>query len=303
MTLNLKKPLTLLTFAVTSLLSLPGFTASVSFSEDFSGSVLPEDRFEVQAAGESAITVADGWVRMTAVAADEAVVNTRLKLVGQTDYFEADVLVSSETISSGTGRGRVQMAGILYNDTATGVSGDFTGDVWAGISLGKDFDDSLWIFACLERSDDADFEAMSSLLFNEAGNECVHLAPPLQPEFDKPVTMRIELDRESGKVLFSVNDETIEYIINTPIFDSANESKEIKARREAGAGTTVIYVDNVKTAENPDAEDSASETESGVTEADSGDDAASSSVGAAGPGLFLLAFLYRLRRRTGRLSA
>ena len=84
---------------------------------------------------------------------------------------------------------------------------------------------------------------------------------------------------------------------------TANESKEIKARREGGAGTTVIYVDNIKTAENPDAEYASNETESGGTEVDSGDDAASSSVGAAGPGVFLLAFLYWLRRRISRLSA
>ncbi|MCB1755863.1 MAG: hypothetical protein KDJ38_10095 [Gammaproteobacteria bacterium] len=239
--------------AALSLLLLAGAAglnaAEVNFAEDFSSGTIPAERFEIDKSGESDITVVDGKARLTAVAPEGAAVNTRLLLLGETDYFEAEVVLSSESVTSGTGRSRVQMAGILYNDSAeSGVDGH-TGDVWAGISLGKDVDDSLWIFACLERSDDADFGATSALLLNENGNECVHLAPPLVPEMDKAYKVSIELDREAGKVSFTFDSETREYIINTPIFKSANESKEVRARREEGAGTTVVFVDNVRTSE------------------------------------------------------
>ena len=297
--------------AATSLLLLSGWiglsqAASVRFAEDFSDAALPADRFAADASGESSVSVENGRVRITAVADDERVINTRLRLIGETDYFEADASISRETIATGTGRSRVQMYGILYNDTAEGGFDGYTGDVWAGITLGKDHDDSLWVFACLERSDDAQFLQISSLLFNDAGNECVHLAPPLQPEFDKPVTMSISLDREAGKVLFSVDDQTVEHIINTPIFTSANESKAVKAQREEGAGTSIVYVDNVRTDPSASFTDDSTAGENGTVNENEGGNASQNPSstggdgggGALGFGFLLTAFAAaRLTRR------
>ncbi|MDO6459731.1 hypothetical protein Q4485_03400 [Granulosicoccaceae sp. 1_MG-2023] len=284
----------------------------MSFTEDFSSGEIPAAYFDIDASGDSTVTVEDGRVRLTAVSEDEAsIVNTRLQLIGRTDFFQAEVMVSSDTIATGVGRSRIQMAGILYNDTAEGGVDGFTGDVWGGISLGKDKDDSVWVFACLERSDDAVFDASSSLLFNEAGNECVHLEDEIQPDYDKPVTMSMALDREAGKVLFTVDDQVIEYIINTPIYTSANESKEIKARREEGAGTSIVYADNIRAEllveDSSDGTDSDSAVDSGSDSLSSGDsddsqsnsedDSGSDGGGAAGWWLLAAGLAYRRVRR------
>lgn len=187
----------------------------------------------------------DGRVRLVTDSAITPGRGANLQARGVSDYLAATMLMSSETTATGEGRANIGIGGLFYNELADGGTNGATGSVFATISLSmKDTEtgtSELFAEYCAFRSLDPDFSESQELIGGDTEN-CPRFTMPAMTDIG--YDMSILLDRERQVLAFTLNDETHEFAIATPIFDPHSRFNGARARATEGS-RAVGYADNL----------------------------------------------------------
>ena len=161
-----------------------------------------------------------------------------------TDYFEAELSFSSDTIvSTPEQRASMQMDAIFFNQFNDGIAGDYTGDVEGRINFAFRADGQRGVEICLVRFEDPDRNNRTGLL-DDSGRECDSL--PIFLEEDTIYRTSVSLDRDAGEFNFIVNGVTRSVPVELNFFAAGNPSSRIAFYSRLG-GVVAGTVDNVRT--------------------------------------------------------
>lgn len=261
------------------------------FSLDFEAhevAIAPYESYRSTELVGNEIEFSDGKAQLMASSELGSRQSVKIRTLGEHDYIEATINVSSDSGIGATGKVKGRVAGVFYNDTQDGGSGvagqydgdyDATGDVFVELSLDFFNDGNSVTRVCAWRSNDASFSDSDVLISGADGSECEQLS--VTAEFDTDYRMSIELDKNSGVVNCTVGEETFVFTPVSQIFSPANHWKRVELRAEEDS-IVIGTIDDLKTSaravsllesgnaigrdapENPDTQDSAvSENSSG----------------------------------------
>ena len=191
------------------------------------------------------ITYVDGRARFLTDATLSSGSNTRLFMVGGSDFIGADVELSSESTIAAEGTIKVGVGASLYNDFIAGDGNE--GRVYAEMWLSANADGTTFAEYCAFRSNDADFSDRIELIAGR-DDDCARFDQPIA--FDTPYTMSLHLDRENSALVYRVGTETREYAIATQILDITRPFNSVNLRASDDS-IGIGFVDNVALAENP----------------------------------------------------
>lgn len=166
-----------------------------------------------------------------------------VRLSEPTDYLEAVVDISSETVFGESGNHFTELRADLFNDTADGGFNEREGDVKAYITFEHDTRGLRRIEYCLCRDDDA-FGNQRTGLLND-GDRC--RTAPIRLELDTPYRASIDFNREQPSVTFRVNGFTHTQAINSEIFDTPFKSMQVSTNPN-GVASVQITVDDFRSA-------------------------------------------------------
>jgi len=200
-------------------------------SDNFAGVVPIFDRYNTRSERATrSVTHANGRVEMraTSVSSDSGE-GTNISAIQVTDYLEATVVVSSESMIS-TGRQSVNAGfdAIWANDIADGGVDGRTGDIRATIDLRYRADGTRSVEYCLSRSIDTEFDEQGGLL--AGGDRCDSI--PVRLEVDVPYRAAIALDRETSTYTFMFEGFSREVSLDSTSFQASRYSNEIQAESD-----------------------------------------------------------------------
>ena len=214
-------------------------------SVDFSSTTPIIDRYQANNFDENnpgSIEVLDGTAQLVAVSADDGYSSTQLSPRVVTDYLEAEMMLSSDSLME-NGRIYAQLEAEIFNDTGDGGTDGRLGEVRSLLAMRADADGQRNVEYCLFRSDDSDFDARSGLLEN--GERCQYF--PTRIELDTAYRMAMELDRNASTITFRFAGFTHVHNISGAIFLGANPRYDARLAANDGA-TAVGTIDNLRTA-------------------------------------------------------
>ncbi len=254
-----------------------------SFSEDFSEDFINSSKWD-GATEEKRIVVEvneDKAVFMEATGdGDQRDVN--LEIRDETNYLEADLMLSSRgNLQTGT-RGLVRIQGQWYNDTFSSNYNGNEGDVYAHVIIDRTTDQNLVAKAYAERNDNSTGSDVTTLLDNEVFT--------INVQFDTFYKASIEFTGSS--LIFIFSDERIVMPIDTAVNEPFFKTKRIRARVTQGAGTTVAYIDNVRTDKNAQFPDTDTTPEEEPTDNDNEETTTGGSSGSGAPSVLLLVLIF-----------
>ena len=221
---------------------------SDSLVADFAGSTPIVDRYRRNfndSNNRGSVTVVDGRARLVSESTDTGSGQRRIEPSQPTDYIEATVTLSSESMLVAD-RINAVLETEIFNDTADGGLDGRTGDVRAVLEIRADANGRRSSEYCLFRSNDADFDERTGLL--EGGERCVDF--PTRLELDTPYRMAIALDRDAATVRFRLNGLEHVQSLATGAFEAAQPNAGLYTSARSG-DLGVFYVDNFRT--GPDA--------------------------------------------------
>lgn len=197
------------------------------------------------------IYFANGKANLRVTSTDEDNESVKIQTEGAHDYIEAIVNVSSDSFISEDGRVSGRVAGAFYNDSKDGGTGnvgeydnnDATGDVFASLSLDY-YKDGSGAYVCAWRSNDLSFDDATSLILRDDGSDCEQLS--IVPQFDTDYKLSIEVDRENGELIYTVDEQSFKYVPTTSVFEPANHWKRAELRANHGS-TTIGTIDDLRT--------------------------------------------------------
>jgi len=185
--------------------------------------------------------VIDGRARMVAVSDDGDYRSSDLAPARQTDYLEALLTLSSESVI-GTGDIDARLESEWFNDTADGGLDGRVGNARSTISIRARADGTRNVEYCLSRSADADFSDSSGLL--DDGERCNTF--PTRIELDTPYRVSMALDREAQTMTYRF--AGFEHLQSIPggVFDIMELRGDARVSANRGA-TGVAYIDDLRT--------------------------------------------------------
>jgi len=223
-----------------------------TISEDFSASapVLAPYRpnFSAQRPGRS-VEVVDGRLRLEADGTVSSGNDPRIVALGASDYVGATLELSSESSVIPDGEIFVDVGGTLYNDLLPDARDPETpnvGNVFASVRLTAEGDGSLYAQYCAFRVDTQDFNELTELLGDNAGN-CPRFESPLV--YDSAYPSFVKLDRTEATLTFGFNGEERVYNISSDISSTA-PFNGVRARTSDGS-KVVAWADDLAFSENP----------------------------------------------------
>ena len=187
-------------------------------------------------------SVENGVLKLSARATEDNNFRNRLQMAQPSDYLEAMLTLSSESMMETGGEISAQLEKVLYNDMADGGTDGPLGDVFAYIDLGMNTAGRATVEYCLKRN--GGFDSGSSGLLNNGEQGCNSM--PIKLELDKPVRVSIELDREALKVTYRVDDQVVVVDLDGPLFLASDEFSAVAAGSRFPA-TSVLLVDDLRT--------------------------------------------------------
>ena len=189
-------------------------------------------------------SVEGGRLRLVSIGMQpEDRVFTNLPLDGNTDYLEADLVLSSESeLLSERSSASVRLSARLYNDVANGGFDGNEGDTRATIELVTDNSGRVLGRACLLRVLNGDPNACG--VFQNPGAFC----RPLSSSFALDTLYRasIDFDRANKLLTFMLGGEQRIYPVTTNAFLAANNINVLETHM-SGTGRAVGFVDNLRT--------------------------------------------------------
>jgi len=208
------------------------------------------DDWIIRGSGGIRPIIENGRLKMVADSTDGESEQSRLNVRGETDYLQADMILSSETQYlplNEDAKAMVRLSGNQYDVYADGgIDGSDIGGVWARIEMLMRPDRTTYSRYCLERFDTGAPDYLSTDLL--ADGKCSSF--DLTPELDQSYTAVISTDRVARTVTFKLGDEVFVHNIAEPeIFLEGfdREYSAVRSRIENGIGTVVGYADNVRT--------------------------------------------------------
>ena len=162
--------------------------------------------------------------------------DVNFEIRNETDFLEADLMLSSQgKLPSGT-RGLVRIQGQWYNDSfASNYEGN-TGDVYAHLIIDKTPTGDLVAKAYAGRMDNK-----SGSVITELHNE----------QFSKSIAFdtfyKASVEFTGSTIRFTFDGQVIIMPIDTAVNKASFRTKRIRARVDKGAGKVVAFVDNIRT--------------------------------------------------------
>ncbi len=221
------------------------FNQTVSFVDDFSENtaLFGYNRFPDNAV--TSIQYRDGAVELQSHAdnADDPA-SSSLDINGATDSIKVRVSLSSRSaVSLGEGEASFDLETVFFNDTADGGNGSREGDMQSKIRIITRSNGRREISAELRRRD-ADGNNERLAVFNgEDGFNFDNLIP----ELDTIYELGIELDREQGVVMFSVDDLSFDVQLTTEAFLPARGRTQLRAWHDGSSGRSIARIFSVQT--------------------------------------------------------
>lgn len=237
--------------------------------------------------------VVDGRLLLSASATEiPSSLNSQLRLADHTDYLEAELMLSKQTVvDSGDGWAGIRIAGVYYSDTSEGGNSSEVGDVWVSASLGLESNNEPFAEYCVYRADTPNFTEASQLLGTN------DICPRFDTEisFDTSYKVSAQLDAEGKQIIFTLDDEVTTYDIKTNVFARTEQSKRVGTRVRDLVATVVGYADNLRT--SADALTDEEQVAATEAEAESESDSGSSGGGSMAPLIWLMGVFMILYRR------
>ena len=163
-----------------------------------------------------------------------------------TDYYEALVTVSSESILTEGAiiDGRIE-AVLLSTSDSSEDDNDRRGHIRTQIEFGMEASGARYARYCAQRSDDSDFDARTGLL--EDGRNCLDF--PLLVNFDQAYRLSMSVDKESKTYTFRIDGHEAVVVINEDVFEPNARYADARISGNRG-GTAIGYIDNFRTQPN-----------------------------------------------------
>lgn len=221
-----------------------GAISTDTIAADFTGTTPIVDRYRPNGFdpfNPGSAGVVDGRARLVGRSTELGSENPRLEPNQATDYLEATVVLSSESMLEND-RMDARLESEWFNDTADGGFDGRTGDVRAIVELRADATGRRSAEYCLFRSDDANFDDRTGLL--EGGSRCADF--PTRLEFDTPYRIALELDREAATVRFRLDGFDIVQSLVTGAFEGSDPRAGLFTSTPEN-GTSVVFVDDLRT--------------------------------------------------------
>lgn len=232
-----------------------------TFSDDYRVNGAPdvffnlddEDTRILRGSGTQRPSIVNGELQMSVSSSDGSTEQSRLNILAETDYLEAQLSISSETsletISSDRpAEALVRLSGSQYDVNADGgisVEASDIGLAWARIDLILNADMTTSAEYCFLEFTEAD----DPTPILDSGNVCENFETI--PQLDTFYTTSIVTDREARTVTFSIDDEVIVHNIQEEnIFQPGPDRQfnAVRSRIEGANGTVVGFADNIRTA-------------------------------------------------------
>lgn len=163
-----------------------------------------------------------------------------------TDFFQADAVITSDTVMSGTNAtyGETRVYGSFFNYKYDGTSG-YNGE-----------DGEIYGQSKTRRYADGSMEANVSIFSCEdemcdAYNDIFYKAFSCPVALDTPVTLSVK--KTSSSLIFGCDGEEITYTFSYPVYKSNNNYRKLRSRLYSTSGESgYLYTtfDNVYTSEN-----------------------------------------------------
>lgn len=192
--------------------------------------------------------VSDGVLTLTAINSDVDSDNTTsLQYQDPSNFVGADITYSSnsDVALNEEGFNSVRLAGIMYRDTMPPDDDSLIGAVFGIAQLIVNSDGLLVGEYCLIRSSNEDFSETTDLADGMDDGRC--------PQFDLPIVadqsyaVSMQLDPDNNMVIYKIDDEVKEVIVNSDIFPTGFDTKRAESRISEGATGTVVGVfDNLR---------------------------------------------------------
>ena len=200
--------------------------------------------------------IQNGSVVMSISSDDGSRDQSRLNIIGETDYLETLLSLSSETSVTSVGGEEVtaltRLSGGQYDVFADGgLDSSEIGVAWGRIEIYLEDDQSTGARYCLERFDTGAPDFMSTPLL-ASGELCEEFSTI--PELDTFYKTVIATDREAGTVTFSIDDESVVHdITEGEIFQEGidRQFNAVRSLIDGASGTVVSFADDLRT--DPDA--------------------------------------------------
>ena len=163
-----------------------------------------------------------------------------------TDYFQAEVVISSDSVFIGDNlEGAVKLYGTYYNTKHDGSGYEYDdGEVYPGVTVKRYPDGSLKVYASIFQCDNARCSEYTTLLDNKFLS-CT-------PQLDKPVI--VALEHQGNTMIFTCDGASYSHTLTGPLYPSAWKLRKLRSRvyqtdqSEAyGYGYMKVTVDNVYT--------------------------------------------------------
>jgi hypothetical protein len=197
-----------------------------SVYDDFSSPVIDQSKWQYR---EFVREQTGGYLRSNIIGSDSTQSLNTYLTDKTTPYFEAKALIESDTALSPGAIGIARLQGYYYNDSRGPGSGQdhngYEGDVFVQVRLACDSARTLKAQAYIDRSNDANESAYTSLFAHE-------FSIPIA--FDTYYTLSIRF--EGQKLIFGCDDETAEYDISSPIYPAYGEHRLFRSRLYLDSG-------------------------------------------------------------------
>ena len=160
-----------------------------------------------------------------------------------TNYFQADVIVSGDSVYNGDAHGEALVYGSFYNSMHDGTASSYNdseGDIYAGTTVSQDANGNLQPQAWVVQCDDSQCDQIS-LLYGQNFSSC-------QVQADTPTTFSVENREADATIIFHCDQDELSYQLTGPLYAPRYKLRKLKTSvKSNGNGTGYIKAafDNV----------------------------------------------------------
>ncbi|HHD56972.1 MAG TPA: hypothetical protein ENK89_04765 [Desulfobulbaceae bacterium] len=159
-----------------------------------------------------------------------------------TNYFQADVTVSSQSTYVNDTYGEAAVYGCFYNTKydGTGYNGN-DGEFWAGTTVSQNASGQLQVQAWAGQYNNSQSNSWTSLYSHDF---------PCQVQADKPITLSVEKRESDATMIFHCNDSELQYQLTGNLYAPRYNLRKLRTRVKSPSvipGYINATIDNVYT--------------------------------------------------------